>query len=243
MARDTQRSRVYAWERKVAQIDQRDLFAPVWSSLDEVRTWIEPIWRSERGRYGKQGMLPPDVQRPARGQRRAYAYPGAHRMTLPRWTRNPWQVLHELTHILVKSTGSPHGPRFVAALIGLAARHLNYDAAELVRLAGEFDLKVDLRSVGAVPARALAWRVEKALREQGPMTPVDLACWLSIGTAHEAVSWKQVHGAMLRPLAAGRVRMLRGRYVLLTRGDEELARRGGASANSLISATSSAVSL
>lgn len=122
-------------------------------------------------------------------------------------------VLHEMSHLLVNDHG--HGPRFVGALIGVLCRHLQYDATELMQLADEGGVKYDVRSIGSVPQRGLQWRAERALATEGPMSPMDLACWLSIGTHHEAVSWRQVHGAMLRPMKEGRVRLLRGKLVLI----------------------------
>jgi len=208
--RDTQRSRVYAWEKRVAEIERRDFFMPEWETLDEVVAWATPIWRSERGRYGRARVPVPSFQRPTWGQGRAYAFTGSHRITLPRWTRGPWMVLHELAHLLVNNHG--HGPRFVGALMGLVCRHLEYDATDLMQLADECGVKYDVRSIGSVPTHGLQWRAERALAVEGPMTAIDLACWLSIGTRHEAVSWRQVHGALLRPIAAGRVRLLRGKY-------------------------------
>lgn len=89
------------------------------------------------------------------------------------------------------------------------------DATELMQLADEGGVKYDVRSIGSVPQRGLQWRAERALATEGPMSPMDLACWLSIGTHHDAVSWRQVHGAMLRPMKEGRVRLLRGKLVLV----------------------------
>lgn len=201
---------MYAWEKRVAEIERRDFFVPQWDTLDEVTAWATPIWRSERGRYGRAHVPVPAIQRPAWGQGRAYAFAGTHRITLPKWTRGPWMVLHELAHLLVNSHG--HGPRFVGALIGLVCRHLQYDAGELMQTGDDCGVKYDVRSIGSVPIRGLQWRAERALAVEGPMSAMDLACWLSIGTGHEAVTWRQVHGAMLRPIAEGRVRLLRGKY-------------------------------
>lgn len=159
---------------------------PEWETLDEVVAWATPIWRSERGRYGRARVPVPSFQRPAWGQGRAYAFAGSHRITLPRWTRGPWMVLHELAHLLVNNHS--HGPRFVGALMGLVCRHLEYDATDLMQLADECGVKYDVRSIGSVPTHGLQWRAERALAVEGPMTAIDLACWLSIGTRHEAVT-------------------------------------------------------
>ena len=106
----------------------------------------------------------------------------------------------------------------MAILIGLACRYLEHDANELMRLADEGGVTYDVRSIGAIPVHGPQWRALKALEIEGPMSPVDLACWLSIGTYHEAVTPRQVRGALLRPIRDGRVRLLRGKYRLQPTG-------------------------
>lgn len=46
----------------------------------------------------------------------------------------------------------------------------------------------DVRSIGSVPVRGLQWRAERALAIEDPMSPADLAAWISIGTGYEPVS-------------------------------------------------------
>lgn len=215
MTRDTQRSRVYEWERRVAKLERRDFYAPKWESLADVIAWARPIWRSERGRYGRPGSVMPTIDRPAWGQRRALAYTYERRITLPRWARSPWVMLHELAHTLIKTGDVPHGSRFVGVLMGLVCRHLDYDVTELMRLADETGVKYDVRSIGSVPVRGVQWRAQKALEIEGPMSPMDLACWLSLGTYHEPVTARQVRGAMLGLMRQGKIRLLRGKYRLL----------------------------
>lgn len=97
-ARDTQRSRVYAWERLVAKLERRDFYAPTWDALEDVVSWARPIWRAERGRYGRPGAAMPAIDRPAWGQRRALAYLWQRKITLPKWARSPWVTIHEMAH-------------------------------------------------------------------------------------------------------------------------------------------------
>lgn len=221
-ALDTQRSRVYEFERMVARMERRDLYSPTWETLDHVIQWAAPVWRAERGRYGRPGARMPAIERPARGQRRALAYLGQRRITLPRWARSPWVTLHEMAHLLVQANEPPHGPRFVGVLIGLACRHLDYDAHELMRVADQAGVNYHVRSIGSVPVRGIQWRAEKALGLEGPMIPVDLACWLSLGTYHDPVTWRQVQGAMLGAIAEGRVRLFRGKFRLLAPASDPL---------------------
>lgn len=214
MARDSQRSKVYAWERRVARLEKRSIYQSDPASVEAVAQWINPIWIAERARYGRPSQPCPEV-RPAKwGQTNALAYVDRQVMALPRWSRNQWVIVHELTHLLLP-VGTRHGPRFVGALIGVASRHLDFDPDELLAAAEEFGLKVDRRTIGAVPERGIQWRSLRALKIQGPMTPMDLACWLSIGTGGTVATERQVRASLLRPIAAGKVRLLRGKLHLL----------------------------
>lgn len=88
------------------------------------------------------------------------------------------------------SSDHSHSSRFDGVLIGLACRHLQYDANELMQLADAGGVNYDMRSIGSVPVRGLQWRTERALAIEGPMSPADLAAWISIGAGYEPVSWK-----------------------------------------------------
>lgn len=201
--RDNQRSRVYAWE---AAITKDALYQGTMKTLDEVEAFLKPIWRSERGRVGRANVAMPSIDRPHRGQRRALAY-ASHRITLPRWARNPWVILHEAAHRLTPRDEA-HGPRFVGVLIGLVCRHLGFDANDLMARADEMGVKYHVRSIGVVPVHGTSWHVEKAVREEGPMTEMDIACWLDL-------SYLQVRGAALSLIRQGRARWLRRKLVLI----------------------------
>ena len=214
--RDSQQSLVYEWERVVARSEGRSLAQPTWSTIAEVEAWLLPIWRSERGRYGMANAPAPEITHASWGQRNALAYHSRWKITLPRWSRSHWVGLHELAHLLRPVREPVHGPRFVGTLIGLVCRHAGYDANELMRSADAAGVKYDVRSIGSVPVRGPQWRAERALASEGPMSAMDLACWLSLETYHEPVTWRQVHGAMLGAIRVGRVRLLRGKYRLVS---------------------------
>lgn len=100
MKRDSQRSRVYEWERAcVSELARASIHDPDFSSLDDCIAFADPIWRKECGRVGLARQRAPTIERPAWGQRRALAH-FDHRITLPRWTRSRWMILHELAHRL-----------------------------------------------------------------------------------------------------------------------------------------------
>lgn len=211
--RDTQRSRVYAWEREAcAALMGRSEFEPEFKTLEECQAYADPIWRKERGRVGLAGQVAPSIERPNMGQRRALAH-ADHRITLPRWARNRWVILHEMAHRLTPRDEG-HGPRFVGVLIGLLARWCDLDATELMRMAEESGVKFYVRSIGSVPVHGPVWHVTRALRTERPMSAMDLACWLSVGT-DVLITPAQVRGAAMGLIRAGRARWLRGKLVPL----------------------------
>lgn len=206
--RDNQRSKVYAWEKHATgHFTDRALF----DTIAECDAWMAPIWRKERGRLGLAGAAAPRVERPAWGQRRALAHQ-SHRITLPRWARNPWVMLHEMAHRLTPSDEA-HGARFVGVLIGLVSRHDGRDAQYLMRLADDMDVRYQVRSIGAVPVLSVAQQVEMKLRVQGAMEPMELLCELRLVDQLD-YSMAQVRGAALSLIRAGKARYLRGKLVL-----------------------------
>lgn len=231
--RDQQRSAVYAWERAcVAQLTHNSIYDAEFQTLEECAAYAAPIWSAERGRLGRAGVLAPRIERPHRGQRRALAHHGdgqqyrngrwqrdGGRITLPRWARSRWVILHELAHRLNAGKGSGHDARFVGILIGLAARHLDYDARQLMALANTMGMKYHVRTIGAVPVRGPLWHVERAVRLHGPMTEMDLACHLSLAEGI-VLTPPQVRGAALHLIRTGRARWLRRKLTLLADNEE-----------------------
>jgi hypothetical protein len=195
--RDSQRSRVYAWEAKI----EGYYGLPEWKTIEEVHAWAAPIWKAERGRYGLAKMHLPEFVSSSWGQRRALAFKGLHRISLPLWARQKTCVLHELAHLLTPGDES-HGARFVGVLIGLLARHAGYRADELMKLADEMGVAYYVRSIGAVPVHSLTERLLGLL----PISEMDAAFELD-------VSWRQVRGASIRLLQHKRARWLRGKLV------------------------------
>jgi len=207
--RDSQRSRVYAWERQ-ASADHRfirpdgagknSIYEAEFQTLEECEAFLATLWTSERGRYGQARVAAPAIVRPHRGQRRALAHHD-HRISLPRWARSRWVILHEAAHRL-NIGREAHGPRFVGILIGLLARHAGYDAEQLLESAAAVGVKVDSRSVGSVPVQSLSARLVRLM----PVSEMDAAVELG-------VSWRQIRGAALSLQQKGQARWLRGRLV------------------------------
>lgn len=209
--RDNQRSRVYTWEEAACSaLMGRSIHDPEFTKLEQCEAFALPVWRKERGRVGLAGKVAPSVDGPSWGQTRALAH-SDHRITLPRWARSRWVILHELAHRLTPRDEA-HGPRFVGVLMGLLARWCDLDAHELMRMAEEHGVKFYVRSIGSVPVHGPVWHVERALRTEQPMSAMDLACWLSLGTG-ATINVRQVRGAALALIRAGRARWLRGKLV------------------------------
>lgn len=205
--RDKQRSRVYEWERHVCKrLLGTSINMPDFETLDECDEFARPIWRKERGRVGLARQHAPEIARPHWGQRSALAH-ADHRITLPRWARSRWVILHEMAHRLTPRDEA-HGPRFVGVLMGLVARWMDLDATELMEIADEFGVSYYVRSIGVVPIHGPAWKVARALRENGPMTEMDIACWCDI-------PYKQVRGAALSLIRVGKARWFRKKLHLI----------------------------
>jgi hypothetical protein len=211
--RDNQRSKVYAWERKVvATLGGEDIYKPDFQTLQECEDFAGPIWTKERGRLGLARVVAPTIDRPSWGQRRAMAH-HSHKITLPRWARSRWVILHELAHRLTPSDEA-HGPRFVGVLMGLAARWLSYDVNQLMALADDMGVNYYVRSIGVVPVRGISWHVERVLLVHPPMTAMEFACHLSIAERIEATD-RQVRAAALRLIREGKARWLRNKLTPL----------------------------
>jgi hypothetical protein len=85
---------------------------------------------------------------------------------------------------------------------------------QLMALADELGVKYYVRSIGVVPSHSPAWHVEQAIKTVGPMTEMDLACWLDLGMG-VSITPKQVRGAALSLIKGGRARWLRNRLTPL----------------------------
>lgn len=193
-SRDNQRSRVYAWER-----EQTRWFCKAgleFDTIEDVAVYMNPIWRSERGRYGRAKVPAPALHHGHRGQRSAIAY-HSHKISLPRAMRNEWVILHEMAHRLTP-VDEAHGPRFVGCLIGLLARHAGWDAAKLMESAEAAGVNCHVRSIGSVPV------IEPALISErlAALMPV---FYMTAATELD-VSYRVIYGAAIRLIKDGRAR-------------------------------------
>jgi hypothetical protein len=123
--RDSQRSRVYAWER---------LFYPT-------RDCRRMLSRNEMAELVTQacglfGTPLPRLPR-TRARRVAFYRPGKHELHIPAWAQYPEIVLHEVAHATLynRRDVEAHGPEFVARFMVLLVRLAGYDRDNLFELA------------------------------------------------------------------------------------------------------------
>lgn len=110
--RDYQRARVYAWEREVGLVvDDADRLMTLRECEDLADAMLG------RTCYVRDG----------RGRRRG-ATVGVRAISLPRWTRQPAYVAHEVAHL---TTTDSHGPRFMRRYIDLLVEHLGLSRTQL----------------------------------------------------------------------------------------------------------------
>jgi hypothetical protein len=132
-ARDTQRSRVYAWEDRV--IAPRDASQVAFAAAQGM---VDAIW-SEMGLHH-----PPRVERlPAQARTRIA---DANRLTLRLPASTPsWCLLHELAHAMTTThdgRSDGHGPGFVGIYVQLLGRYLRLEQDWLLRTLTEAGIRV-----------------------------------------------------------------------------------------------------
>lgn len=130
MARDAQRSRVYAWEDAV--VAPRDLSRVDFAAAQGM---IDAIWAEQGLRY------PPRAEPLPAQARRSLGDATRLCIRLPR-VFSSWVLLHEIAHAMSSThdgAGDGHGAIFVGLYAKLLAQYLRLPAAELLaslRMAG-----------------------------------------------------------------------------------------------------------
>ncbi len=113
--RDTYRSKVYAWQCRFKGWPGKKL------TLPECKVLVWKVWDENEH---SQIHRPPPMIRDGRGCRIARG--GAKRITLPRWARSTYIVLHEVTHALLALRMLPvpwHGSEFCQKYVELLDRY------------------------------------------------------------------------------------------------------------------------
>ena len=147
MMRDSQRSKVYAWERTQPwwQTAQRGGgYTEVASSA------VRPLTLGECERFLSRVLTKAGVDTVTLGDGRGarWARGGSWKITLPVWARTRPVMLHEAAHSIAVQRGvsDRHGPIFVRIYLDLLVRHLHLSADELLRSARTARVKVAPRN-------------------------------------------------------------------------------------------------
>lgn len=139
MARDFQRSRVYKAERA----DAFTAYSQEVGSIHDVRAYVDKITSSRwwRNRCPVKSVQVWD----GRGTRIAYGglFCSGSKfgwgISLPRWARTHWVILHELAHVITEANGyyddghPAHGREFCATFLELTRRWIGTDAAKALK--------------------------------------------------------------------------------------------------------------
>jgi hypothetical protein len=121
--RDSQRSRLYAWEdRTIGTLDQTEI------GFAAAQGMVDAIW-AELGL-----AFPPKVEKLPRQARAVLADASRLRLRLPEHFPS-WWLLHELAHCMTSThdgESDQHGPLFVGIYLQLLTRYLRVPQADLL---------------------------------------------------------------------------------------------------------------
>ena len=128
--RDSQRERVYRSERKVYYGVEdkpriRDV-TPDFKTVAECQAYVDYVTDSNAWIAMDVYQLNSIEVLDGRGRRRAGAIVEFDQITLPKWTRSKYQILHELAHIAVglDESYASHGPEFTGIYLYLVHEFL-----------------------------------------------------------------------------------------------------------------------
>jgi hypothetical protein len=140
--RDSQRSKVYAWEQvHVAPHDQRVV------PFDWIKSIVDYVWE-------KEGLKHPPLVEPMPVQKHALGDASRTTVRFVKETRT-WIILHELAHSMSSTVENVeinqrfegktnvHGAIFMGIYIQLLTRYLNLNFGSLVSSAEAMGLRVD----------------------------------------------------------------------------------------------------
>jgi len=139
-ARDSQRSKVYQWEKTTIPD-----FYRIELTLYECKLLAyKALWWWLRVPTGYVGTFMPIIK-DGRGTRKARG--GIDKINLPPWSRSYGVVLHETAHCIVARMGQlqedgGHGPYFMRIYIELLDRFHNMDKSKLLKSAKADKIKV-----------------------------------------------------------------------------------------------------
>lgn len=118
--KDFQRSKLYKWEELEYGWDDTIM------TLEECQEYCNTLIRNVTVKDG-------------RGRRTPCANTLFYEISLPRFARKKWIVIHEVAHFVGRDK---HGPKFVRAYIDMLGREYGRSIESLVSSAKEFGLEV-----------------------------------------------------------------------------------------------------
>lgn len=125
---DSQRQRLYDSESAVFGVRFNQT---VFTSVEECQSYADRITSSAwfRRRFGDISV----TIKPGRGCVRALAHTSSRTIKLPKWARQKWVIIHELTHILAPKPHGSHGRLFCAIYLDLLDHFLGSDKASALK--------------------------------------------------------------------------------------------------------------
>jgi hypothetical protein len=132
--RDSQRSRLYAWEdRTIGKLDETRI------GYAAAQGMVDAIWAEHALAF------PPKVEKLPRQARAVLADASRLRLRLPE-SFPSWWLLHELAHCMTSThdgESDQHGPLFVGVYLQLLTRYLRLPQAELLHSLHAAGIQVD----------------------------------------------------------------------------------------------------
>jgi putative metallohydrolase (TIGR04338 family) len=128
MAKDMQRQKLYNAENECFGAHDGKTYTPYAIGefdMPAVEAFVQSVTDSKyvRRKYGTYKIKLKD----GRGCRMARGGPHTMTLTLPRWARYRWVVLHEIAHVLAPISPPPHSWQFAAIYLDLVRHFLGKD--------------------------------------------------------------------------------------------------------------------
>lgn len=161
-----QKSRLYAAETQ-SGLKGREEF-----TLKQCEQYVNKIWKRKyvqelrSGSYARVGVTDGRRRRSACASYRL----GVPTVTLPKWARHEYVMLHELAH-LIAGLSNEHNPKFATVLLKLVRRELGKEQAEKLLAAFSFQGVKILNSAGKpvkarCPKSQKQWFLEQKEKKQ-----------------------------------------------------------------------------
>jgi hypothetical protein len=123
--RDSQRAKLYRAEREAFQKTTYDTFVGE-GSLEDVKAYVNNCLTHVY--WKKHYKLLYVIVEDGRGSPRARAVVLRQALKMPKWSRKPWVILHELAHLVTPRGAAFHGREFAEVYLDLVRHFLGQEA-------------------------------------------------------------------------------------------------------------------